>query len=93
MLREMSFDELCEWRDFYELEPFDSPERADFRAGLVASMLYNVNKGKTATAKKPMDFFPSRRPNASKPLTDPAAWNRVVEAMKLNARASREAKD
>ena len=35
--------ELSEWMVYYELEPFGE-ERADLRAGIVASTVANVNR-------------------------------------------------
>ena len=34
--------------------------RADLRAGLVASLVYNANRGKKGRAMMPEDFFRSR---------------------------------
>ncbi len=54
---EISDAELQEWMAFYRLEPFGE-ERADLRAGIVASTVANVNRGKKGRALKPTDFMP-----------------------------------
>ena len=54
---ELSDAELHEWMAFYRLEPFGE-ERADLRAGIVASTVYNVNRGKKGRVLKPTDFMP-----------------------------------
>ncbi|MCH8189083.1 MAG: DUF4035 domain-containing protein [Proteobacteria bacterium] len=59
MSEELSDTELHEWMAFYRLEPFGD-ERADLRAGIVASTIANVNRGKRGRAKKPTDFMPYR---------------------------------
>ncbi len=48
--------EFAEWRAYYELEPWGE-ERADLRAGIVASTIANVNRGK-GKAFSPGDFMP-----------------------------------
>lgn len=52
----MSASEYLEWQEYYSLEPFGE-ERADLRAGIIASTIYNVNRGKNR-ALKPEDFMP-----------------------------------
>lgn len=59
MSEEISDAELREWMAFYRLEPFGD-ERADLRAGIVASTVVNVNRGKRGKATKPTDFMPYR---------------------------------
>jgi len=49
--------EFAEWRAFYELEPWGD-DRADLRAGIVASTIANVNRGKGQKAFNPGDFMP-----------------------------------
>lgn len=44
------------WRAIFEIEQ----QRADYRAGLIASMILNVNRGKeTDKVFSPADFFPA----------------------------------
>lgn len=48
---------LSEWMAFAELEPFGD-ERADLRAGIVASTIVNVNRAQGTPPVKPADFMP-----------------------------------
>ena len=41
----------------YRMEPFGE-ERADLRAGIIASTIANVNRGKKGRLSKPTDFMP-----------------------------------
>ena len=54
---ELPDSELLEWMIFYRLEPFGD-ERADLRAGIVASTVANANRGKRGRSLKPTDFMP-----------------------------------
>lgn len=56
MLDSISSEELTEWAAYYRLDPFGS-YRADVQAGIVASVIANVNakKGHSFT---PSDFIP-----------------------------------
>lgn len=49
--------EMTEWVAFLELEPHGE-ERADLRAGIVASTYANANRKKGQKAFKPTDFMP-----------------------------------
>ena len=57
MSEELSDQELGEWIAFYGIEPFGE-ERADLRAGIVASTVVNANRGKKGRPSKPTDFMP-----------------------------------
>lgn len=58
LLAEMSSSQLAEWIAFYQLEPWGE-ERADLRAGIVASTIANVNRSqKQKKPYKPDDFMP-----------------------------------
>lgn len=57
MLERMSAEELTEWQAYARIEPFGE-DRADLRAGMVASMVGNVNLKKGAKPFKPADFMP-----------------------------------
>ncbi len=48
---------LYEWIAYAEIEPFGE-ERADLRAGIVASTMANINRQKGKPAYKPQDFMP-----------------------------------
>jgi hypothetical protein len=58
LLARISSRELTEWMAYFAIDPFGE-ERADLRAGIVASTLVNVNRGKRGKAAKPRDFMPS----------------------------------
>jgi len=71
LLARISSRELAEWMAYAELEPFGE-ERADLRAGIVASTIANVNRGKNRKAYKAVDFVPKferkRRQSANEML-------------------------
>ena len=54
MLSRMSARELAEWRAFDAVEPIGEP-RADLRAGIIASLVWNAN---WTSRKTPFDFMP-----------------------------------
>lgn len=49
--------ELTEWLAYNRIEPFGS-EMEDYRAGIVASTIANVNRSKGQKAFTPKDFMP-----------------------------------
>lgn len=55
LYREIDSAELSEWEAYYNLEPWGTP-RADVRAGIVASTIANVNRGKDTKAFVYSDF-------------------------------------
>lgn len=55
--REIDSAEFTEWMAFQRLEPY-GPERADMRAGIVASTIANVHAGGKRKAYTPADFMP-----------------------------------
>lgn len=57
MLSRMSSVELAEWMAFDTLEPIGEL-RGDVRTGIVASLIYNVNRGKDMKPLAPIDFMP-----------------------------------
>lgn len=58
LLDELSSSQLAEWIAFYQLEPWGE-ERADLRAGIVASTIANVNRSpKRKKPYAPEDFMP-----------------------------------
>ena len=57
LLRRVSSRELTEWRAYYGLEPFGE-ERADLRAGIVASTMANVFRKSGTQPYKTQDFMP-----------------------------------
>lgn len=54
---EVSSAEFGEWIAFFSLEPFGD-RIADLRAGEIASVIANVNRGKDTPPYKPLDFVP-----------------------------------
>jgi len=69
LLDRISSRELSEWMAFFGLEPFGE-ERADLRAGIVASTVANVNRGKGKRAFKPQEFMPQFGPGETKEPKD-----------------------
>lgn len=53
----MGSRELSEWIAYSELEPFGE-ERADLRAGIIASTIANSSQTTRAEAYQPRDFMP-----------------------------------
>jgi hypothetical protein len=53
----MSHDELVGWMAYSQIEPF-GPEMQTYRAGLIASVIANVNRGKNQKPFTPQDFMP-----------------------------------
>lgn len=52
----MSSEELSMWMAYEVIEPFGET-RADIRAGIIASTIANVNRGKNQKAFSPEDFM------------------------------------
>lgn len=52
----MTARELAEWRAYYDLEPFGDM-RADYRTGLLASMIANIFRRKGDKPLLPTDFM------------------------------------
>jgi hypothetical protein len=65
-------EEFREWLAYYGLEPW-TQDRADWRAGMVASVIANVNRGRGTPAYKAADFMPRFGPEPEQkrqPLSD-----------------------
>ena len=58
--------EFLEWQAYALLEPFGE-ERGDLRAGIVASTIANVNRGRSTKPYRPRDFMPQFRPRRREP--------------------------
>ena len=56
-LRNVSSRELSEWAAYLHQEPFGEV-MADYRAGIVAATVANVNRGSKGKALEPKDFMP-----------------------------------
>lgn len=57
MLEGLSLVQLNEWIDYAEREPFGE-ERADLRSAIIACVMANAGRGKSARRFKPSDFMP-----------------------------------
>lgn len=58
-LDEMPSSEFTEWCAFYQLEPWGT-DREDWRAGMQASVVANVNRSSKTPEFKPQDFMPQK---------------------------------
>ena len=59
--RTCSAEEFGLWAALYEVEPW-GPLRDDLAAGVIASTIANVNRGKDSPVFKPADFMPIMHP-------------------------------
>ncbi len=83
----MSSRELTEWMAFFSLEPWGT-EVEDWRAGLIASTIANVNRDPKKRRKpyEPKDFMPcrDRRPAEEQSWEEQARilemWARMLQA-------------
>lgn len=57
LLARIDSKELSEWMAYYELNPFGTV-RDDLQAGIIASTIANVNRGKNDKSFTPSDFMP-----------------------------------
>jgi hypothetical protein len=57
MLEAMPLPIFYEWNVYARARPFGE-ERADLRAGIVASTIANANRGKSGRSFRPADFMP-----------------------------------
>lgn len=56
---------MAEFIAFDRIDPWDE-KRADLRAGVVASVIANVNRGKKTKAFTPLDFMPYAKAEADR---------------------------
>lgn len=87
MLRSMTMQQLEEWATYSSIEPFGE-ERADLRAGVIAAMIANVNRGKKSDKVwSPQDFVLKfgEVDESKQPFTDDAKWERFKNGMKALA--------
>lgn len=87
MLRSMTMEQLEEWATYSILEPFGE-ERADLRAGVIASTIANVNRTKASDKVfGPQDFLLKfgEDDTANQPFTDVEKWNKLKSTMKAYA--------
>jgi len=57
LLARIDSKELSEWMGYFELNPFGSV-RDDLQAGIIASTIANVHRGKNDKSFTPSDFMP-----------------------------------
>lgn len=79
----MSWEQLLEWFEYYQLEPFGE-ERADLRNGIACALLANVNRGRNSKAFSPTDFMPFVEKPQAKPM-DAEGWKRLKSVLKSMA--------
>ena len=87
LLSRISSRELTEWMAFFSLEPWGT-EVEDWRAGLIASTIANVNRDPKKRRKpyEPEDFMPrrDRRPAEEQSWEEQARilemWARMLQA-------------
>ena len=77
----MTSTEVTDWLAFFQLDPWGG-ERGDMRAGIVASVVANVNRGNTRAPFEASDFMPKFGP--AKPVTK-ADQMAVLDAIKAVA--------
>ena len=64
---EISSAEFGEWIAYYSIEPFGD-RMDDLRAGILASVTANANRGKDVPAFAPLDFIPwAKEPESESP--------------------------
>ena len=72
--------ELAEWRAYERIEPFGE-KRADYRAGMVASVMANAWKGKDQKAFTPEDFMPEY--DKPQQATDWQSWRATFDMLAI----------
>lgn len=90
MLDEIGVEGILGWVAYSTLEPFGEV-RADLRAGIVASAIVNVHRGKKSDpVSKPTDFMPdfskaAKKTADRKPVTDQQTWTSIKAMAKAVA--------
>jgi hypothetical protein len=70
---------ISEWMAYAELEPFGQG-RADYRAGLLASVFANANREEYSDPVQPEDFFPNLLEEAEEEAYE-ESWERIKHVM------------
>lgn len=78
--RTISGREFAEWLAYYQIEPWGE-ERADLRAGIVASTVANVHRTKSQKAYKPEDFVPKFKVPEKEP--DRQTWEEQLMIVEM----------
>lgn len=90
MLEEMSWSQFLGWCAYYRIDPW-GPERADLRAGIIASVIANVNRDSKKRARpfSATDYMPyaKARKSSRQPLTSVEQWQSVKKSAKAYAMA------
>ena len=84
----MSSEELTEWIAYHAISPLDDA-RGDLQAGIVASLIANVNRSPQSPAFKPTDFMPyidRPEPERSNAFIDQAKRRLHVVTVKRHGR-------
>lgn len=56
--KELDSKEFTDWKAYYQIEPFGT-EQDYVQAGIISSVIANVNRSKNSSPFKPYDFVPS----------------------------------
>lgn len=86
MLNRMTSAELTTWKALNAIE-YIGPDREDLHAGIVASAVFNANRGRRSKAHTPLDHMPFRRKereNADKAMAVEDQVKSVFAAMMAN---------
>jgi len=86
MMLYMSSSDVAEWIAYNRIEPFGE-ERADLRAGMIASPLINIQLKKGATPTKPSQWLLDTGPPED---MDPEDMKQVLKSYTASRRARRE---
>jgi len=68
--------EFSEWQAFFSIEPMPE-QRADYRSGVIASVIANTNRAKNAKPFEPKNFIPDYDQTEKK--EDPKTIKRKVK--------------
>lgn len=88
-MQRMTWSQFVSWQHYFQLEPFGE-ERADYRAGIVASMIANANRDTTRhpDSYQPTDFMPDYAGDrAAQPITKKSAWQTIKSKAAAYAKA------
>ena len=91
MLYEMDCEDLRQWIEYYKTSPWGQ-ERADLRAGIIASTFANANRAKRSRAYKPEDFMPTFGGTARRRPTQSIAEQKAIVERILAGNARAQAK-
>ena len=74
----MSSGEMTEWMAFDSIEPFGE-QRADLRAGIIASTVANYSMNRPKSPVRPADFMPFiGKPSGPVLLKDPVEHGKLI---------------